>query len=554
MRALTEWLVLLALAVTLFRCFGIEGYLISTGSMAPCLWGYHVRVTCPACRCTFARAASDPFAVAPGNIASPAWRAEAQTVGLSAYLEPIVCPNCSRVFPAGERQPVSEGDQLLVHKDAFAWRAFARRGGPRRWEIAVFRNPEDPRMAYVKRVVGLPGETIELIDGDVYANGRLQRKPLSAQLSTRIPVTLQDWLPDDGDPDWQPRWFAQAGSAWTAEGSRFRFGERPPRGMARTSLANDSADRDWLTYRHWIRAGGAHRTSVPLDHWPPDLTQPNPLLSPLEYDSQQRRLSCTGALPLAELESWEAATDDRELREALRTVYRESHVLPLTDELAYNPDSAAPQHPVRDLMIELTLQWQGGAGTFAIEMSDGSHRFRGEWDFGRGEVRLVVNGETARIGRADLPRGAPLVLLMSTFDGQVLLAQDGVLLCDPFPYERSEEVRAAEEPRGWRVRLGAWGGDGVVDHLGLYRDVHYLSAAERETRRYSMGPDEYFVLGDNSAVSVDSRHWERPGVPLSSFVGKPLIVHLPSRPMRLEWGGSVRQIRVPDLSRIRYIR
>ena len=52
-RALTEAFVSLFVAVLLFRTFAAEGYMISTGSMAPSLLGFHKRVVCPTCGITF---------------------------------------------------------------------------------------------------------------------------------------------------------------------------------------------------------------------------------------------------------------------------------------------------------------------------------------------------------------------------------------------------------------------------------------------------------------------------------------------------------------------
>lgn len=40
-----------------------------------------------------------------------------------------------------------------------------------RFDILVFIPPDEPDITYIKRVVGLPGETIEVKDGKVYANG-----------------------------------------------------------------------------------------------------------------------------------------------------------------------------------------------------------------------------------------------------------------------------------------------------------------------------------------------------------------------------------------------
>ena len=42
---------------------------------------------------------------------------------------------------------------------------------PERGDIVIFRYPDNEKLYYVKRVIGLPGETVEVIDGKVYING-----------------------------------------------------------------------------------------------------------------------------------------------------------------------------------------------------------------------------------------------------------------------------------------------------------------------------------------------------------------------------------------------
>lgn len=547
LRALTEWLVLLALAVTLFRGFAVESYMISTGSMAPSLWGYHARVTCPSCGMTFAHGVAPPE-----KVAETAGTARAASVAVAeSGPEVVPCPNCSRLCTAGESATPTEGDQLLVHKDAFAWRKLLHRGGPRRWEIAIFHTPDDAQMAYVKRIVGLPGEAITIADGDVVADGELLRKPLAAQLSTRIPVSLLDFRPVDEDLNWDARWLSEtAGSAWTSDGARFEHRPHSARNAPRTAKAAEP-DWDWITYRHWIRSGGATTTSVPLAHWPDGLSPPDPLLSSLEYIAAEGRLTCLGALSHAQWERWDTATDDAAFQRALWELYRESHVVPLTDATSYNSPSAG-QSPIHDLMVELTLEWRGGSGAFAIEMTDGAREFRAEFDCGRGEVRLVADAsDTLQTATFVATRDTPTVLLMSTFDRQVLLAQDGRLIGQPFPYDRGDEPPATlRRP----VRFGARGANITVGQIGLYRDIHYTPPPVGTSQPMQLQEDEYFVLGDNSSVSIDSRHWGRPGVPESALIGKPVVVHLPSRPLRVEWGGKVRRFRVPDFGRIRYIR
>jgi signal peptidase I len=48
---------------------------------------------------------------------------------------------------------------------------------PRRGEVVVFRYPRDPRRDFVKRVVGLPGERVEIRNGVVYINGSPLEEP-----------------------------------------------------------------------------------------------------------------------------------------------------------------------------------------------------------------------------------------------------------------------------------------------------------------------------------------------------------------------------------------
>ncbi len=42
---------------------------------------------------------------------------------------------------------------------------------PQRGDIVVFKYPDDPSQTFVKRVIGLPGETVEVIDGVTYIDG-----------------------------------------------------------------------------------------------------------------------------------------------------------------------------------------------------------------------------------------------------------------------------------------------------------------------------------------------------------------------------------------------
>jgi signal peptidase I len=57
---------------------------------------------------------------------------------------------------------------------------------PRHGDILVFKYPKDPSRDFIKRVIGLPGDTIEIKDKTVYVNGEAQREPYVKFSSSRI--------------------------------------------------------------------------------------------------------------------------------------------------------------------------------------------------------------------------------------------------------------------------------------------------------------------------------------------------------------------------------
>ncbi len=61
---------------------------------------------------------------------------------------------------------------LLAHRERILVNKLIYRLGPiERGDIVVFRFPLDPSKSYIKRVVGLPGEWVSMVDGQVLING-----------------------------------------------------------------------------------------------------------------------------------------------------------------------------------------------------------------------------------------------------------------------------------------------------------------------------------------------------------------------------------------------
>jgi signal peptidase I len=92
------------------------------------------------------------------------------------------------------------GDHLLVNKFVFApalysWESKLLPIDPiRRGDILVFKYPEEPDRDFIKRVIGLPGETLELRNKKVYINGKAMDEPY-----VRFLYPASDSKPGDAD-------------------------------------------------------------------------------------------------------------------------------------------------------------------------------------------------------------------------------------------------------------------------------------------------------------------------------------------------------------------
>ena len=71
--------------------------------------------------------------------------------------------------PSGSmKNTIMEGDRLLGIKIAYLF------SDPERGDIVMFPYPDNEEELYVKRIIGLPGETIEIVDGQVYINDSIE--------------------------------------------------------------------------------------------------------------------------------------------------------------------------------------------------------------------------------------------------------------------------------------------------------------------------------------------------------------------------------------------
>jgi len=291
----------------IFRAFVVEAFVIPTGSMAPTLLGAHMRFQCKDCGYQFdvnysPKSDGDDITIDPNAGPVPETRydpVEKQNIFTGRMLPKIYnlhCPNCGYKVAATDvldenndatNPAVRYGDRILVLKYLYLFQE------PRRWDVVVFKSPVDPgtyhyQQNYIKRLIGKPGESVMVLDGDAYiAPGgqgsktedeylksfTVQTKPRDVQRALWRIVADNDYYPQGlkrltehltepvngqwySPETWVQPWQVRNGSGWDlgtnpSDGRIFRFHDTNAAGtIAFNADANPAkqALTDWLAY------------------------------------------------------------------------------------------------------------------------------------------------------------------------------------------------------------------------------------------------------------------------------------------------------------------
>jgi hypothetical protein len=394
---------------------------VTSGSMAPRLRGPCWIATCENCGVRFAIDQSEASSVSATR-----------------------CPNCASVVSLSSAI-AKQGERLLIDTLSLTL------ASPRRWERVVVSDPDGSGGLVVKRIVGLPDETIEIRSGDVFANGQRARKSLDDLRNMAIRVNDDRHRSGDIEGRATSRWRPTvADSGWIEDSNGWR--RQPP--------TNTSPRHDWLCYHHRSSAG-------------------------------------------------------RQVDSAIDAL--------VSDDYAYNVAESRRLEAVHDLLFRCRLQCSQ-KGRLAIWISDGRDAFCCVLEIGRvnyayaeaAPLAAPVTCEDFVVVEQppeDLSRSA--LVEFAQVDGQLLLAIDGRTMLRR-QYDPSEPRLIPVAP----IAISAYGADRlVVTELEILRDVHYLHGQRGEVETRLAG-DQYFLLGDNCPVSIDSRNWSTPGVSREKFVGR----------------------------------
>ncbi|PQO31985.1 signal peptidase I [Bremerella cremea] len=528
-REFVESLVVAVILALLFRAFEAEAFVIPTGSMATTLLGRHKDVV-------------------------DQYTGYEYTVGASAELDrdtqiqerdviQAVDPLYHRLTDVSQDTSYS-GDRILVSKFAYDFSA------PARWDVIVFKFPLEPQTNYIKRLIGLPGESVRIFHGDIYIKKpgendfSIARKPPAKQLTlqrlvydTNYPC---DILEKAGFPDRLEAFPANTQGSWTKEENG--------------SFVCKPQGETWLRYRHVLPDNGKN-----IGYWA--LAENN---QPI--DTKVARDRCSQLI--TDFSSYNTGT--------------------VVESSNYQHSSG--MHWVGDLCLECTTKVESSSGVLSLDLVEGGAHFRCDIDVATGKATLSSSDASIKFDQEGVieadtgVKGAgTYAFRFSNVDNELRLwVNDRVVnFGAPVTYSPTQDVvpKWSETDPGdlLPAGIGTSSVEMTVTRVRMYRDTYYIAfgtqytagrhsntivdyasdshpgfnfAQESDIRAVLTDPQswattnvfkarreaifdledrQYFPLGDNSAESSDARLWDigQQFVPEHMLIGKALFVYWP---------------------------
>lgn len=562
-RETVESIAMAVILALLFRGFVAEAFVIPTGSMAPTLQGRHKDLECPKCH-TWYQVTGSPE--------------QDNDVLTGLHVVNGTCPICrytQRLDPVNRPNHGSfSGDRIIVGKFCYDF------GEPQRWDVIVFKYPGNAVQNYIKRLIGLPGETIRIVGGNIWVESesepdlRIARKPphkLNAMLQL---VDDTDHIPQELiDTGWPARWqlWPAASGGWkTLEGGR-AFETQP------------TEQESWLRYRHLV-PNHADWTEIELNHRLPAGVRDR-----------------AGQL-ITDFYAYNTASREQSIHSPTLSFWRSrrfrSYQPPIDVPREPGPGEAPPadalgQHWVDDLAVECLANVASEKGELSLLLVRGGVRHLCRINLADGKATLSMTSadgqpvefvDDSGSRRVVTPTGSTSVrgagtyrLRLSNCDHEMLLWVNGSVVPFDGPttyYSETLLVPAfsvADPGDLAPAGIAARGAAVKVSGLRIYRDKYYIAIKggfsqndydrsvgtpavidavqiqrifadpnlweatqffhpdNRRWVKFPLDQNQFLPLGDNSPQSSDGRYWEpdHQFVERDLLIGKALLIYWP---------------------------
>jgi signal peptidase I len=544
----------------LFKTFQAEAYVIPTGSMAPTLYGRHKELTCPSCQFNFQIGASTELDDSTGYVKP------------GARINATLCPNCRREIDA-LNAPVFNGDRIIVNKQVSEFNRF---------DVVVFKNPEEGQVNYIKRLVGLPGEIIRIRQGNLWMRHddhdtweMLKKDDPEVQKDIQL-LVYDDHYPANDllKSGWPERWAPtgsttgdlasgtdgiEAANAWVPEQETRQY---------TADATND--EWHWLRYRHYVPSeedwdnvhdgrpipAPAPQASLVSDYCGYNIANANGIARGSRNDSFMSdsywvgdlTLSCSvnvtsvGVKPAIRLELVEGA-------DSFGCVFHPTDGTVEITRINRRTDQGG-EHPEVLATASDTIQ---GAGTYEVSFANVDNRLL-LWvdgslvDFGEDVVigQNFLDALTTRPGAADTVPCGVAVRGANITVSDLLIQRDIYYRNDAYQFSQEEDFTSSygdpsgrseevSNPASLHRKLAdaeAWADNYVAEANIAHESYGRYS-------EYRLADDEYLMFGDNSPRSKDSRLFDfrtrprwgveghRYAVKEKDLIGKALYVFWP---------------------------
>lgn len=491
-----KWVIVALILAFIGRTFIMEAFRIPTGSMAETLRGAHFHGRCVRCGFKFDVGAENP--------------------STAQFREPQ-CPNCAYLPGPDTMGPVQNGDRIFVLKCLYHYFE------PKQWDVVVFKYPPDPTENYIKRMIAGPGDTLEIVDGDIYIDGEISRKPPKVQDEFWMLLFDNDYQPID-----------------------------------MRAIAGNS--------------GGGSKTYATVMN--------KPFVSPFTNEASSKWDLGTANKTVFKLESeadelstffYDPSVFDEKLGKDFRAIY------------GYNHRISYPTSKIcSDLMIRYSVTNKGSEGAIGAELKKYETSYRGIVDFSGKMTLIKVMGsqitELASKQINSLATGKSKQFQFSNIDhmltldfGSDQLVHDlgtGKEAAGPIPVKADEDRILPYTTKFYSDSIAGVKvmGQGQLEiiHTALYRDMYYIGnlLRPRDDEPFTLGADEFFMSGDNSANSQDSRLWSSPGKGNTGRDGYRVGIvhrdHLMGKAFFLYWGDAFKPLEnllpiIPNFSQMKVI-